>query len=132
MDLGAARERIANNAGAAVTGHARPPGALNDLPALIVLDPIDVTYHTAASNRHTATMPVRIVVSRTVEQDGTAELDDLVSYPQIPATLEAIDPAGDWVQLAVTEMADSYFDFAEAGNTVGLAADLLVTIIFTT
>lgn len=132
MDLGAARERIANGAPAGVNGIPRPPGVVGDLPALIVGDPISINYHTAKSSRHTVTLPIRVIVARTAEQDGTEQLDDLISYGSIPATLEALDPSGDYVELAVLSVDQGYFDFQDQGRTIGVAADLITDIIFTT
>ena len=130
MDLAAARVAIAAGAPSGVHGYARPPGLVGSLPAMIVGDPDTIEYHEARATRHEAIIPVRVIVPRSAEQDSTAELDTLISFGNLPATLEAIVSA-EWDQLVVERLTGGYADFSNGNNIIGISADLTVRIIFT-
>lgn len=127
LQLGAVRERIAANPPAGVVGIARPPGLVGAFPCYIVGDPDSIIYQSSYGGRPLITFGVRVIVGRQASQDGTAELDALVST--LPGHLAAIDAGGLWSELNVTELSGGYFDWTQAGKVVGLAADLTVEVI---
>lgn len=131
MDIGAAREAIAAGLTATglVHGYPRPVGSITKLPAAIVLDPGPHQFHTAVARRHTSQIVVRVMVSRTAEQDTTKLLDDLVSFDQLPAAIEAID-SGEWVSLTVTGTRGEYVEVVQGGKTIGLGCDLICAAVF--
>jgi hypothetical protein len=131
MDLDAARTAIAAAAPAGVTGYPRPPGHLPHMPALVVGDPVELEYHVAAKLRHEAIIPLRLIVSRSAEQDSTAELDTLISYDQVPAALEAAAPSG-YTQIVIESCSGGYAEYVQDGRPIGLAADLTARVVFTT
>lgn len=130
MDLDAARETIAAANADGIEGYARPPGDVAVFPCYIVGDPDPITYHSAFGSRHTATLPIRVVVARSAEQDSTKALDDLVSFDGLPAALEALDPAGTYDELVAVELVGGYADFIQDGQPVGLAADITARVVF--
>lgn len=90
MDIRAIREQLAGNGPDGIHGYARLPGAIADFPLYIVGDPTVVDIHATIGSGRRLEIPVTIVVGRTVEDDGTGDLDDWVST--LPAALEAISP----------------------------------------
>lgn len=128
MDLRAARDRLAAEHPADLHAHPRPPGAVGHLPCYVVQDPTEIDYHPTAGDRQNVTLAVRVIVARTADQDGTAELDDLVST--LPDLLQAITPDGKWRGLAITGMTGGYRDFSEGGAVIGVSADLTARITF--
>lgn len=131
MDLDAARTAIAAAATAyGINGYPRPPGNVASFPAAVVQDPLEIEYHEAAASRHEALIGIRVIVSRSSEQESTVELDNLISYDELPAALEAATPTG-YRELVVERCTGGYAAFAQSGNVVGLAADLTARVIFT-
>lgn len=129
MDLKAIRNRIASQHPTGIHAHPRPPGSIAQFPCYVVLDPQLIDYHPTMGGRITLTLGVRVIVSRSAEQDNTPKLDDLLS--SLPAELEAIDPNGLWRKLAVTRMSGGYQNYTMAGREVGVSADLTVEINLT-
>jgi|SRR5688572_9437116 len=128
MDLRAARDRLAAQHPAGLHAHPRPPGTVGHLPCYVVQDPSEIDYHPTYGDRQNVTVAIRVIVARTADQDGTAELDDLVST--LPAQLEAITPAGKWREVAITGLTGGYRDFTEGGAVIGVSADLTARITF--
>lgn len=133
MDLRAVRDRIAAEAPDGIHGHARPPGQIGAFPLYIVGDPTETLYRSTFGGKVMVTLPIHVVVQRTAEQDGTGELDGLVST--LPAELEAITPGGLWVagEFRIVRQSGGYYDFAQTGtdrkvHVIGLATDLTATI----
>lgn len=130
MDLAAIRNRIADNGPAGIHGHARPPGSIGDFPAYIVHDPVSIVYHrTHGRKRPEITLTVRVLVARTAEEDGSDQLDALVST--LPDDLEQLDPDGLWMAtngLVVESLGGGYFDWSQGGQLVALGADLTIRI----
>ncbi len=127
-DLRSARDRIAGQHPTGVMGHPRPPGKVASFPCYIVLDPTSIDYHSAYGPAQVVTLPIRVIVARTIEQDGTVRLDELVWT--LPALLEAITPDGNYRKLAITGLTGGYQEWSQGGQVVGLAADLTATITF--
>lgn len=127
-DLKSARDRIAAQHPAGIRGHPRPPGTVNVFPCYIVGDPTEIAYHEAYGTARRVELPIRLIVARTIEQDGTQKLDELVWT--LPALLHAIDPSTAYRRLAITGLTGGYQEWAQAGQVVGLAADLAATITF--
>ena len=131
MTIATARDELAAGITAAaigVYGYARPPGQIAKLPAAVVQDPSRVVYHAAAGRRSVVTVDVRVIVGRSAAEDQVAKLDELVTYANLPATLEAV--SGSWLELAVTELANGYSTFMQGGTAIGVAADLTCTLTF--
>lgn len=130
MDLAAIRNRIADNGPAGIHGHARPPGSIGAFPAYIVHDPVSIVYHrTHGRPRPAIFLTVRMLVARTAEEDGSAQLDALVST--LPAALEGIAHGGVWSAtngLVVESLDGGYFDWSQGGRLVALGADLRIRI----
>lgn len=127
-DLVSARDRIAAQHPAGVHGYARPPGTVATFPCYIVLDPTQIGYHEAFGTARRVDCPIRVIVPRTAEQDGTQKLDELVWT--LPALLQAIDPSTAYKRLAITGLTGGYQDWSQGNTVVGLSADLAATITF--
>lgn len=132
MNVATVRNELAAGVKAADAGihpYPRPPGQVGAFPALIVRDPTLIRYHRTAGQSKRITLPVFVIVSRAAAQDGTEQLDTLVSPTGVPAVLEAITGAS-WEQLVVDELAGGYFDFVQGNQTVGLGAVLETSLTF--
>lgn len=127
MDVRAIRDRLAGQGPAGILGHARPPGQIADLPAYVVGDPTLVDYHPTSGGRRLLELPITVIVARTVEDDGTGDLDDLMS--SFPPDIEAITP-GDpalWTgKPAALPVTGGYLDYQVQTDkgpvTIGVAA----------
>ena len=135
MSIKTARSELAAGITAAsslgVFGYARPPGAVGVLPAAIVQDPTSIRYHTTASRRTVVDLDVLVIVGRAGEQEASDRLDELVTYTNLPAAIEAITGAS-WSQIVVNELVGGYADFQQAGRIVGVAGSLSCRLTFTT
>lgn len=126
MDVKAIRDRLAANGPDGIHGHARPPGAIADLPAYIVGDPTLVDFHPTAGGRRLLELPITVIVARNVEDDGTGDLDDLVST--FPPAIEGIaggDPALWTGKPGALPITGGYLDFQiqtdNGPRTIGVA-----------
>lgn len=128
MSIATVRDELA--AGITATGsaygYARPPGQISTFPAAVVVDPTEITYHLAAGRRTRIRLPIRVIVARTAAQDAVVRLDELITYTELPADIEAI--TGSWTDIAVLDSIGGYVDFRQADRLVGVAADLNVQI----
>ena len=136
MSIKAVRDLVAAGADAhadIAVGYGRPPGDIADLPAVVVQDPTAIRYHTAMGARRVIEVPVRVIVPRDGEEDSTERLDDLLTYAELPATLEAIDGTGVWLQLVADDVIGGYFDVLDPDHdaVIGLGADIACTIVTT-
>jgi hypothetical protein len=125
MDIRGIREQLAENGPDGIIGYARLPGAIADFPLYIVGDPTVVDIHATYGAGRMLELPVTIVVGRTVEDDGTGDLDDWLST--LPASLEAVSAGGLWsgkplAQPTIGGYADWLIQTDKGPRTVGLAA----------
>jgi len=128
VNLKTARNELATGiaTGAQVTGYPRPPGAVGRFPAVIVRDPSSIRYHTARANRVEVDLPVFVLVARSAAQDGTDDLDELVST--LPGVIDEL--TGSWSSIVAAELDGGYVDFMQGGQLVAVGAVIQTRLVF--
>ena len=127
MDVRAIRDRFGSNPPSGVHGHPRPPHSVAEFPALIVLDPVGVTYRSSYGGRPLVLLPLQLLAGHAPDNDGSGALDDLVSA--LPAHVHALAPAGLWREAEIVELEGGYTIWQQRGETVAVAATLIAHIV---